>query len=472
MKETRARQYLRLSDARGGNSISEQDAENTEAANEQGFTLGAAYVDPDRSASTYATKKRDDFDQLVLDLEKGDFGAEVLMLWESSRGSRNSLEWHRFLDLCQAAHVKIWITTHARLYDMNRWSDKGVLLNEGIKNEGASHETSLRTLRTAASEAKAGRPHGRCPYGYLPRYNAKGKLETWVEDPIRSIVIRELFRLLASGHSLKGIEVKFAKRGYTNASGKPFSRMHLRDLAMRIAYIGKRHHNGTTHDGVWDGLVSEERFYTVQRILTDPSRLTTRSGRAVHELTGALRCGVCDGGIMVFTATTYKCRKGHVTIQKDWVDDYVIPLMLAYLGRPDVYEALTAKSADNPEVQKVRAELVKARANRDENEAAARTAKGSTEIRLLAQAIDNLSAEITELEERERSLTLPPALAAILGARDSIREAWWRAPVSACREIANTVLTPELFGQPLIMPNPVPGTGAPAKERIAWRTKD
>lgn len=470
MAETRACQYLRLSDARGGNSISEQDAENTEAANAQGFTLGAAYVDPDRSASTYTTKKRDDFDRLITDLETGEFDAQVLMLWEGSRGSRRVSEWSKLVDLCEDVQVKIWVTTANRLFDMSRWADKKALLSDAIDSEGESHKLSLRTRRTAASEAKAGRPHGRCPYGYLPRYNAKGKLDTWVEDPIRSIVIHELFQLLEAGHSLKGVEVKFAKRGYTNESGKPFSRMHLRDLAMRIAYIGKRQHKGVTYDGVWEGLVSEERFYTVQRILTDPSRLTTRGGRAVHELTGALRCGVCDGGIMVFTVTTYKCRNGHVTVQKEGVDKLVVDAMLAYLSRPDVYKMLTAKSADNPEVNKVRSELVQARTNLEENERAARTAKTSTEIRLLAQAIDNLSAEITGLEERERQLTLPPALAAILGAGDNVREAWWRAPISACREIANTVLTPELLGQPLIMPNPVPGVGAPAEQRIAWRT--
>jgi site-specific DNA recombinase len=38
---------------------------------------------------------------LIADLEQDRFGAQVLMIWESSRGSRRVGEWVRLLELCE-----------------------------------------------------------------------------------------------------------------------------------------------------------------------------------------------------------------------------------------------------------------------------------------------------------------------------------------------------------------------------------
>ena len=475
MAITLAREYRRISRELGGHSIDEQADDNRRAADAHGWVLGAPYADPDRSASRYATRERDDFRRLVGDLESGTFGAEILILWESSRGSRRVGEWDRLLGLCERRDVKIHVTSHGRTYDPANHRDRRTLLEDAVDSAYESDKVSIRGRRTAASQAALGRPHGLAPYGLKPVYDAATRrLITWVEDEEVSIVPKELFRLLEAGHSLAAIERSFAERGFFNKNtGRPFTRHHLRNMATRAAYAGIRVHKGVEIPGAWDAIIPPERFYAVRRILGSPSRKTARNGAAKYELTMTLKCGPCGGPIHVTRANlksgreSYTCRNSHVFIAKADVDAIVIPRILAYLGRPEIYAALTARSGDDAEVQQIRAELQKKRADRDEVEEA--TPGTLTEARILARTIEALDEEIARLEDRERGLTLPPALAGLLGVESVV--SWWTdAPISARREVVRIVLSPELLGEVRILPVPRRGFDpVPAIDRIEWR---
>ena len=91
-----AREYLRVSVDRSGREASQdqQHDENVHAASERNLSLLQGYRETGGvSASRFATKTRDDFARLLADLESGAFAADVLILWESSRGSRRVGEW-------------------------------------------------------------------------------------------------------------------------------------------------------------------------------------------------------------------------------------------------------------------------------------------------------------------------------------------------------------------------------------------
>lgn len=91
------REYLRGSKdtQQSGRSPDQQHAENAAAIERQGWSLHPSppYGATDRSASRYATRAREDFKRLVGDLESDDFDADILAMWESSRGSRRVGEW-------------------------------------------------------------------------------------------------------------------------------------------------------------------------------------------------------------------------------------------------------------------------------------------------------------------------------------------------------------------------------------------
>ena len=71
-----AREYLRVSFDHSGRERpnDEQHTDNERAATEHGWKLGKPYRDTG-SASRYASKRRDEFERLVADLEADTFGA-------------------------------------------------------------------------------------------------------------------------------------------------------------------------------------------------------------------------------------------------------------------------------------------------------------------------------------------------------------------------------------------------------------
>jgi hypothetical protein len=151
---------------------------------------------------------------------------------------------------------------------------------------------------------------------------------------------------------------------------------------------------------------------------------------------------------------------------KSDVDKILTEKIIEYLSREDVYTVLTARSGSDAEVTAVRTELAKARTEKQKLDA--ETPKTLAEVRVIARAIDALEKDIAALEDKERAMTLPPALASLLGADGNVREAWFRAPVEACREIARHVMVPELLGRPIISRVGVGQRHTPPSERLQW----
>ena len=127
------REYLRVSSDKSGRlrSPEEQHADNERAGQQHGFILAEPYAENEAvSASRYGTKTRGEFGRLVADLEAGRFGADLLLLWESSRGSRKVSEWERLIEACEASGTRIHVTTHARTYDCRNARDRRSLREE------------------------------------------------------------------------------------------------------------------------------------------------------------------------------------------------------------------------------------------------------------------------------------------------------------------------------------------------------
>ncbi|MCZ4606264.1 recombinase family protein [Streptomyces sp. Lzd4kr] len=478
MSTIRAREYRRLSKDQGGHSIDEQAADNYRAVISNGWVLGEPYEDADRSASRYATRARDDFLRLVEDLRTGRFAAQVLVIWESSRGSRKVRDWCDLIELCEKRRVKIHVTSHHRTYDPRNSRDRRSMMDDAVDSAYESDKSSERIRRTVADQAAKGRPHGLAPYGLRPVYDAETRaLQTWVEDTERSFVPKELFRLLEAGHTLTGIARTFAERGWVNLNtGRPFTRHHLRNMATRAAYAGIRVHTdaetGETTEtaGTWDAIVPPERFYNVRRILADENRRTVRNGRAKHELTMTLRCDKCGGPLTVTRAhlasgrESYICRMSHVFVSKADVDAVVIPRVLGYLARPEIYAALSAPG-DDERVAKLRADLAETRAALTEMDA--QEAESAAHARVLARSITALEAKISDLEDEERRLTISPVMADALAA-DNVVDWWMDAPVSARREVARIVLAPELLGEVRVTRTPSAGRTPDVAQRLVW----
>lgn len=467
------REYLRVSFDHSENERSNEDqhADNVDIAEELGITLGQPYRDVG-SASRFAARERDDFLRLMADLRAGDFGADVLQMWEGSRGSRKPREWLDLIEVCQEQGVKILITSHRRIYDLAQWRDRHALQEESLKAAAASEETSERVTRTLTRNAEKGRPHGLVPYGYRRTYtkvrNTKGRLvrrpDQQLPDPAEALNVIDLFVRLRRGDSFASIERDWAEREIVSRDGVPFSAQNLSQMARKVSYVGKRAHKGTEVDAQWPVVADFEGspitpddfvtlFNDVQRTLKDPQRRTNPGGGAKHVFTMTMRCDVCGGPVTVTAhlsgkGQVYACRdKGCVRLsEKAELDDFLTRVVLRYLAREDVYESL-GTGDESAELTAVRAELARKRAALQETQQA--EPETLSEERRLARREERLTAEVNELEDKERALTAPSPLADLFpqGPADTVAARWEATPIHKQRSIAALLLAPDVVGQ-------------------------
>jgi DNA invertase Pin-like site-specific DNA recombinase len=428
----------RIVNGRGERSPQQQEAEARKACEANGWPIGAVYLDPDRSASRFATKARERFRELVADLATGRYG--VLVLWESSRGSRELEEWARLLNTCREHDVLVHVVSHGRTYNMRNGRDWRSLAEDGVDSQYESEKTSARIRRDMAASAKAGRPHGKVKYGYSRRYHPETReLVAQEVDPETAPIVRRIFANVVEGVPISTIVRQLNAEGIKSPTGKAWTRNVVRNMALSPTYIGKRRHNGggELHDGTWPALVDEPTYWSAVRVLTDQRRKTTRPGRAKYLLSYVAR-SECGGHLSAARGREYyACEAdGCVNIKMDWLDTYVTRIVLGVLSRPDEYAALA--KADDSAVMAARAEADQLRTRLDEFYDSA--ASGELTPAALARVEARLLPQIEAADRRAVEAATPPVLRRLLdGPAADMADRWESMPMAARREVVDLV---------------------------------
>lgn len=380
-----ARDYLRVSKDRDGRGTSpdQQHEENTRAVTDRGWALHPdPYRDDGISASRYAKRARTGFDALIGDLEHDRFGAQVLVLWESSRGSRRVSEWVTLIELCELRGVRILVTTHGRDYDPANPRDRRSLLEDAVDSEYESAKTSQRIRRNVRAAAEQGRPHGKHLYGYRRIYDDRTRSLLHIEpDPETAPIVQEAAQRFLAGESCYAIAKRFNERQIPprrtayrpHRLGLGWTMAAIGQMLRMPAYAGKREHNGTIiGDALWPALIDPVIWETqlVPR-LNDASRTKTNDWPARHLLSGIAVCGICrcvvrvgkqnlgrathdDHGNRVPPPhySTYLCAGApgkssfHVTMKKEHLDAVVTEWALARIQRPDFLAVMGQRGGD------------------------------------------------------------------------------------------------------------------------------
>lgn len=480
-----AREYLRVSKDKSGRmrSVAETHEENAEHAEREGWILGEPYAEEKAiGASKHSIGVRAGFESLVADLEAGRFGAEILIMWASSRGSRRLSEWARFLELLQDNKVKLYITSHSRLYDLSHWRDMRTMQEDGSDNEAEIAKMRVAVIRGLTANATNGEPHSVVNVGLqVIRDPRTGKRTGWEIDETKAPLIEELFRRVHAGDSFKSIERDWASRGYLNGAGKPYSAQHLRDLATKAAYTGLRKHKGQLIEATWPAIVPRALWWEVQRILSGPSHQNParRPGRAHYVYSRIIRCDVCGEPLTIQAANKYYTKNGrrhrrktvplvyrcrHVDIKKDEVDEILDAAIVKYLSHPDIYQRVYT-SDHSERVDAIEARLARARAELDEAE---REEPATVhEARALGKLVEGLTRRITEDEQALRKLTVPAPLAAMIAPGEDVAARWKNASVAVKRRVATIVLSSEHLGEVRI--TQARTWQPPVIDRIEWR---
>lgn len=308
-----AREYLCVSKDRHGTgkSPAQQHEDNERAVAERGWRLHSEpYRDDDRSASRYVKRGREDFDRLIADLKGESFDADILVLWESSRGSRRVGEWLTMIELCEERGVRIFVTTHSREYDPANPRDRRSMLEDAVDSEYESAKTSERIQRDVRAAAEAGRVHGKNVYGYRRVYDDRTRVLVRIEEhPEQAPVVKEAARRVLAGETFYAIAKDFNERGIPGR--RPTRVAHRKNLGWTPpaikqmhsmpTYAGKRQYRGEIlADGQWPALIDPDVWVNkLIPLMNNPARKRSNDWPAKHLLSGIAVCHVCDAPMVV-----------------------------------------------------------------------------------------------------------------------------------------------------------------------------
>jgi site-specific DNA recombinase len=469
--------YARVSkDESASRSVSEQNQAGRDAASANGWTLAAEYAET-VSASRYTTRARPEWDRLQADIALGRY--DVVILWESSRGSRRLTNWSAFLDSCRLANCRVHIVSQETTYDLSQSRAWRALAGEGIESVSESDKTSLRVKRAYSAAYDAGRPMGRIPYGFLRRYDPATKAAEQYPDPAHAPIVAEVVGQIAASVAISRIVTGLAERGVLSPTGRArWSRSSVIAL-VNPAYIGKRRVGATLADADWPAIVAEDVYWAAVSVLADPARKAQadgrggiRPGRARWLLSYIATCGKCGAplNVQMRRAPMYRCSSsagGCAYAPVEWLDTLVSAAIVAWCARPEIFEALTA--VDSSEAVSARNEASAERARLAAFEAQAVAGEISAES--FARIAAGIETRISALEKVANEAGVSPALRGLLSAAESsagdraviIGQMWDGMTLAARRSVVRMLCDITLA------PAGDLGADSPFRVRMNWR---
>ncbi len=234
---------------------------------------------------TAAKKGRPVFTKMVGNLKRGQAGG--LLIHKIDRSARNFADWAAIHELADRG-VGIYVAA-----DDLDFTSRGGRLSADIQAVIAADY--IRNLREECIKGLKGRLNQglypfRAPIGYHD--NGKGKPKT--PDPVKAPLIRDAFRLYASGrHSLRSLQAEMARRGLRNHNERPVTLTGIETILNNPFYTGliviKR--TGAVYQGIHKPLITNSIFKRVQDVKSD--RSCPRVTRHDHLYQGLFRCGLC-----------------------------------------------------------------------------------------------------------------------------------------------------------------------------------
>ena len=482
-----------------------QVLENTEstqrqyALRQQAVALGwpqdrIIVIDKDLGQSGASAADREGFQRLVTEVSLARAG--IVLGLEVSRLARNSMDWHRLLEIC--ALTDTLILDEDGVYDPAHFNDRLLLGLKGTMSEAELHVLRARLQGGIRNKARRGELFIRPAMGFV--YNADGKL---VIDPDQQVqqsvrVLFETFRRTGSAMAtvkfFAGQGLLFPRRVHTGPNkgdivwaGLEHSRVLriLHNPRYTGAFVYGRTHARKTVDGdyviervpqeEWEVLIREkhagyidwEEYERNQRHLrdnrqaygADRRKSPPREGPAL--LQGLLICGCCGKRMTVryhrrreLLSPDYLCQREGIEYSEpvcqhvpgSGIDEAVGNILVEAVTPVTLEVALAVQQelqSRLEEADRLRQQQVE-RSRYEADLARRRYLRVDPDNRLVADSLEadwntrlKMLAEAQELCERQREqdriLVTDQQRAAILSLSDSFPQLW-RNPATPDRE--------------------------------------
>lgn len=359
--------YIRCSsDQQVDASIPAQRSSIEKWAKEHGYQIIRWYVD---EAVSGWKEARDGFQQLITDLDRGDF--EAVLCWDQNRFSRFPvLEANHYWYLLDRSGVHLATCNQGRV----DWHSIAGWLTASIKQHSDSQhrfQLSADIKRGKRAVAERGIWQGRIPYGYVR--SKGGKLA--IGDATEVATVQRIFNEYTRGASLRSIAHTLNADGIEAGDGRGWAAGSVRSKLTNPAYVGTFKWNELELRNNHPAIIERATFANVQRLLDERQTVTTpKENGGEFLLTSLLKCGKCGSpmcGLRQGHREYYRCQ-GHNRNGSSFCD-------LNLVKQPEVLEhVITAVESwlTNPKiVQRLRAELHKQVATKTTKASPARLAK-------------------------------------------------------------------------------------------------
>jgi DNA invertase Pin-like site-specific DNA recombinase len=367
------REYLRVSFDSSGRERSQGEQHDDHVAgcssSRGSFVLSdlPAYRETG-SASKFAAKARLDFPRLMDDLAAGSFGADGLLLWTNSRGSRKVSEWIALIELCEEVGTSIVIANQRmRVYDPGDGDDRHTLIAAANDAEHYSAELSKTVRRAMKSNAEAGRAGGgRRAFGYTKVVDGACDEITVEADLIRDAARR----VIAGTTSVRALAAEWNAKGVRTSAGNEWHPGPLAAMLRGHRIVGVRTYKGVPVSSgrcLWPAIIDADTHTRLVAALNSRTPVGRR-GRTPWLLTGLLYCDRCGAALVsqrdVGGTRRYVCRTGpgyrgcgKLGIKAQDVEDTVIAAVLARLEARRIRAALPTPDdeAERAEVNRIEA---------------------------------------------------------------------------------------------------------------------
>jgi site-specific DNA recombinase len=429
----RAAIYTRVSLDRNATkrSVQQQEAECRQVCAENGWTVVDVFSDNDRSASRYATKDRPGYVQVKQFIDAG--RADVLVMWEGSRATRDLGDFVGLRNLCEQR--KVLYCYSGRVYDLSNADDRHAVSRDALDAERESAMISKRVNRAVRANMATGRPFGRLLYGYRRVYDGRGVFVEQVEHEDQAQVVREAGRRIMAGDSCRAVALDFNARGIAASSGGTWDPIQIRRMVTNPGYAGRKvHHGQVVGAGDWPALLDEKTYAACVARMSDPRRKTVRDASVRHLLSGAARCGVCSGYMRVqknrgFQA--YLCEdKFCVSMKTTGLEEYVTDELITELSQWTLADLMGPPSDDLVALAREEHAELTQRLNDIYEQGAAGKISGAGVGVMEAKLIP----EIEDAARRASTVPVPQVLQELVG-KGKVREVWEKLSIGLRREV-------------------------------------
>ncbi len=372
------------------------------------------YVDNDVSASN--GKTRPSYTRMLADIAAGRIGAVVV--WDLDRLHRRPIELEHFMELADKHQLALATVSG----DVDLSTDNGRLFAR-IKGAVARAEVERKSARQrAANQQRASM--GKPPAGGVRAvgYDATGMRLIEPEAEL----IRQGYRDLLAGASLRGIAARWNAEGFLTARGGRWRPDGVRYTLRNPRNAGLVVYRGDeVGPGAWPPIVPEETYRAAVALLDDPTRRTTPTNARRYLLAGLARChcgAAVTTGRTQHGRRTYRCgqSRGHLSRAAEPIDKLVTGLIIERLSRPDAVELLMVRGG-GPDLTALREEATALRGRLDE--LADLFADGGITAAQLTRGTERTRSALQSVEERLADAGRVSVLADLVDA-DDVQAVW------------------------------------------------